>query len=162
VFAARPPRCLALPLLALVVLVGLSGCAVAPSAGGSPSPASTAIPDEDLPVCVPPPKVPTPSWFPADLPLPPGSYFTRDLTPAAPYHRGLFAAPGSVEAFGRFVLSRWPSEGWLLGRGDAEFGEVENQFVRGSAAGGFRARDAFCKPGYVNVLIIYDPGADGS
>jgi len=144
---------------------GLAACAVTPSTGApgaSPSPSSSAIPNAELPACDPPPKVATPAWFPDDLPLPPGSYFTVDLTPLSGYHRGLFASPGSVQAFGRFVLSSWPDEGWLLGRGDAEFGEVENQFVRGSAAGGFRARDAFCKPGYVNVLIIYDPNAGAS
>lgn len=152
-------------LFALMAVGGLSACAVTASAGGpgaSASPSSTAIPDEDLPVCDPPPKVATPNWFPADLPLPPGSYATVDLAPVSRYHRGLFAVPGSVGAFGRYVLSTWPSQGWVLGRGDAEFGEVENQFVRGSASGGFRARDAFCKPGYVNVMIIFDPGAEGS
>src|SRR4029077_17336414 len=127
--------------------------AVAPpgTPGASGSPSSTAIPAEDLPACDPPPKVATPDWFPADLPLPSGSYATVDLAPVSGYHRGLFAVPGAVDAFGRFVLSTWPSKGWVLGRGDTEFGEVENQFVRGSAQGGFRARDAFCTPAYANV-----------
>ena len=108
-----------------------------------------------LPQCENPPKIATPAWFPRDLPLPPGSYTTQALPASFGYQRAVLVVPGTAEDFGRYVLQAWPRAGWVLGRGDAEPGEVEDQFLKPPAIGAFRVRTEFCTPGYSLMLLIF-------
>ena len=55
--------------------------------------------------------------------------------------------------FVQFVLARWPAEGWILGRGESEFGEAEDGFVRGDTYGAFRARRVYCEDGWSEILL---------
>ncbi len=122
--------------------------AVSPTGGQSPLP-------RGLPQCENPPRIATPEWFPEDLPLPQGSYTTQALPASFGYQRAVLVVPGTAEDFGRFVLREWPRAGWVLGRGDAEPGEVEDQFLKPPAIGAFRVRTEFCSPGYSLMLLIY-------
>jgi hypothetical protein len=96
-----------------------------------------------------------PAWIPPDLPFPQGTYATQALAATFGYERAVLVVPGTAESFARFVIKEWPKSGWVLGRGDAEPGEVEDQFLRPPAVGAFRARTEFCTPGYALMLIIY-------
>ena len=150
----RPSR----RLLVFVVAVVLASCTGdRPSTRGSPWPTGAAGPagELSLPECQFPPRIATPAWFPRDLPLPPRSYTTQSLPASFGYQRAVFVVPGTAEEFGRFVLTEWPRAGWVLGRGDAEPGEVEDQFLKPPAIGAFRVRTEFCTPGYSLMLIIY-------
>jgi hypothetical protein len=95
--------------------------------------------------------------MPRDLPLPAGVYASRDIGKDSGYFRGIFVVPGSTTQFARFVLRAWPKAGWQLGRGDAEPGEVEDQFSKPPAVGAFKAQDQPCDPGFVLMLLIYTP-----
>jgi hypothetical protein len=153
------------PVSLSVVLAGallFAGC-ISPSKSGTlpstpfpltstPSPAAPS-----LPACKLPKKLPDPSWVPKDLPLPDGIYQSQRLPEEAGYHRGLFVIPVSTVQFARFVLSAWPKAGWQLGRGDAEPGEVEDQFLKSPAFGAFKAQDMACSPAHSIMLLIYVP-----
>jgi hypothetical protein len=131
--------------------------ALSPSAGtGTP----TVVPSGSgfqVPACKYPPTIAFPKWVPTDLPLPHGTYATQVLPSAQGYNRGLFIVPMVLRDLVSFVLSEWPKKGWVLGRGDAEQGEADDQFTRPPAVGAFRARDQYCQPGYVLMLLIYIP-----
>ena len=140
----------------LMALAMLSAC----SGSGKKSAASPGLPSANsstlrLPKCRYPPRIATPTWIPPDLPLPQGTYATQSLAATFGYERAVLVVPGSAESFARFVIKEWPKSGWVLGRGDAEPGEVEDQFLRPPAVGAFRARTEFCNPGYSLMLIIY-------
>ena len=120
----------------------------APGTIGSPSPL-------DLPPCDQPAEVKMPDWYPEDLPKPPGLYASQRLKPSFGYFRGLFVVPGTLEDLQIFILESWPDAGWVLGRGDAEPGEIEDQFSKAPAVGAFKAQFAFCEPGYSNMYLIY-------
>jgi hypothetical protein len=90
--------------------------------------------------------------------MPPGTYSFQNLTDISGFHRVLLAVPNyGTRDFARLVLNQWPDHGWVLGRGDAEPGEVEDSFSKGSARGAFKANDVACKPGFIQILLIYAP-----
>jgi hypothetical protein len=110
------------------------------------------------PKCKYPDKLPAPSWLPADLPLPPGTYHSENLPGSIfGYKRAIFVVPGPLIDFARFVLSEWPKAGWTLGRGDSEGFEVEAPFTKPPAAGAFKAQGQYCNPTYALMLLIYTP-----
>jgi hypothetical protein len=129
---------------------GRSGTPVIQVSGPSPS-------RLEPPACQYPARIAFPKWVPSDLPLPKGTYATRVLPTTQGYNRGLFIVPVSLTDLARFVLSEWPDRGWVLGRGDSEPGEIDDQFTKPPAVGAFRAREQFCDPGYVLMLLIYIP-----
>jgi hypothetical protein len=135
-------------LCAAVTLAACSG-----SSGPSKTTPNPAV--QRLPKCQYPPKVTRPAWVPSDLPLPDGTYTTQTLPGTFGYQRAIFVIPGTAESFARYVIKEWPKSGWVLGRGDAEPGEVEDQFLRPPAVGAFRTRTEFCNPGYSLMLMIY-------
>src|SRR5919201_1665983 len=96
---------------------------------GAPLPLATAIPSA-APRCSLPTRVDPPAWYPADLPLPGGSYASQILRTQSGYDRSVFVVPGSLPELTRFGLSEWPKHGWTLGRGDAEESEVEDSFEK--------------------------------
>ena len=100
-----------------------------------------------------------PSWIPDDLPFPPGTYAAEKLSAVQGYKRVLLVAQTTLAALQRFTLDRLPQEGWVVGRGDTEPGEVDLQFSKPPAVGAFRAIDQFCNPGFVLILVIYTPDA---
>jgi hypothetical protein len=147
--------------VAVAVVLAAVGVGVAltqrskPSAGPGPSPTVSAIPTgaSCLPVGR---RIATPSWYPADLPLPAGSY-TMELPPATgSTRRIIFVAQGSLRDFVTHALSAWPKQGWQLGRGEAEPGEAEDQFAKPSDGryGAFRARSIFCDQTKTWLLIV--------
>jgi predicted small lipoprotein YifL len=157
----------------LIVLLALSGCGRnstesppfdAPSAA-SESPSVTGneqkCPAED--------HGSLPTWVPADLPLPAGTYFTKPIASQGGYSQGLFVVPLSTSDFAKFVLDSWPKAGYHLGTGDAEVGEAEDQFAKGSGIGAFKVQDRYCKPISSTMLLIWaedrskvgTPGTEG-
>jgi hypothetical protein len=113
--------------------------------------------------CVPtPPAVAMFTWVPADLPLPPGTFATKELLAGPPTGQGLFVAPVSLVEFVKFANAEWPKHGWAQGRGEAEPGEAESTFVRASPAadgtrqgGAWRVRETYCEPRQVELLLVY-------
>ena len=149
--------------IALVLLAAtLPGCVSGTAPEGPPSaptidPNATPIPTSplDLPPCDPPKEIAFPDWYPEDLPKPDGLYASQKLKPSFGYLRGLFVVPGQLEDLQEFVLDAWPEAGWILGRGDAEPGEIEDTFSKAPAVGAFKAQFAFCKPGFSFMYLIY-------
>ncbi len=147
--------------LAVAVALAAIGAGVAitqrskPAAGPTPSPTASVVPTGAgcLPV---PQRIATPSWYPSDLPLPPGSY-AAELPPASgSTRRIIFVSEGSLSDFVRHALADWPKRGWQLGRGEAEPGEAEDQFAKPSDGryGAFRARSIFCDQTKTWVLLV--------
>lgn len=99
-----------------------------------------------------------PEWLPRDLPLPPGTYASHDYGKREGYFSGLFVVPRGATPFARFALREWPKRGWELGRGEAEQGEVEDDFRKGTAEGAFKVNDQACKPPFGLLLLFYSPG----
>ena len=124
---------------------------------GTGTPPSIPPSDAVLPECDYPPQIEMPDWLPGDLPLPEGTYAFEHLDKAGDYHRTLFVVPASLEEIATLVLEEWPKAGYILGRGDAEPGEIENFFTKPPAAGAFKANTALCTPGYSTMLLIYAP-----
>ena len=133
------------------------GAAPSPSGGSSVLPPARARPTYSLPKCDYPAKIVFPSWVPDDLPLPKGTYATRVLPPVQGYHRALFVVPVGLTDLARFVLREWPKTGWVLGRGDSEPGEIDDQFTKPPAVGAFKAREQYCTPGFSLMLLVYIP-----
>ncbi|HEX9375819.1 MAG TPA: hypothetical protein VGB19_06240 [Actinomycetota bacterium] len=168
----RVSRALAACCLALV----LGACSAEPEPADSPRPTGprtskgpggvtrpTVVPS-NLPECKFPPSIETPEWMPTDLPFPAGTYTMQLLPDATSYHRAILVVPGSLQTFIKFVLSDWPKAGWILGRGESEPGEVEDQFQKAPAVGAFKAVSVYCKPGFSKMLIVYaeqNPGLPG-
>jgi hypothetical protein len=94
--------------------------------------------------------------MPTDLPLPKTTFAYQDLPVASGFHRGLFAALGAdTTSFAKMVVKKWPKAGYTLGRGDAESGEVEDDFTKGAGKGAFKANDLSCKKALMEILVIY-------
>lgn len=108
-----------------------------------------------LPKCDYPEKLKLPAWLPKDLPFPRGTYAKEQLQPAQGYRRALLVIPVTLEKLTRHVLNVWPREGWALGAGDSEPGEIEDLFSKPPAFGAFRAQEVICEPGYSLMYLIF-------
>lgn len=118
------------------------------------SPTTSASP---LPCITPPPEIPMPTWYPADLPLPAGTHQVRfDVRPIKGYNQAIFVTPVNLGDFVKHALEVWPKKGWVLGRGDAEPGEAEDTFTKTREAryGAFRATSGLCDPNSTFVYIV--------
>src|SRR2546423_13904701 len=113
--------------LFLTLCLGLSACShgtptstTSPAVSTTPTafPSGTPSPLTNLPKCRKEKHLAMPSWVPADLPLPPGTFFTKPIAGQGGYDEGLFAFPISTPDIARFVLKEWPKAGYQLGRGD--------------------------------------------
>jgi hypothetical protein len=131
-----------------------SGTPSAPLQSASPAPSPNL---SGLAPCKLPDRIPFPRWVPKDLPLPPGTYASKDLGQDNGYFKGLFVLNGNTTTLARFVLKEWPAVGYQLGRGDSEPGEVEDQFIKPPAVGAFKAQDQVCNPGFTLMLMIFTP-----
>ena len=107
------------------------------------------------PPCKKPKEVAFPDWVPDDLPLPEGTYAYKNLAPLGGYKRALFVLDTGTRQFIKLVLKEWPKAGYALGRGDAEPGEVEDDFRKPPAVGAFKANDVYCDPGYTVMYLIW-------
>lgn len=110
---------------------------------------------EPLPKCRYPKKIRLPRWLPDDLPLPPGTYSQERLKPLEGYRRALLVIPVTLDELTRHILEVWPRHGWVLGLGDSEIGEIEDQFSKPPASGAFRAQAVICDPGYSLMYLIF-------
>jgi hypothetical protein len=110
-----------------------------------------------VPPCKKPQEVAFPQWLPDDLPLPDGTYAYKNLAPIGGYKRALFVLDVGTTPFTKLVLKEWPKAGYTLGRGDAEPGEVEDDFRKPPAVGAFKANDVYCTPGYTVMYLIWAP-----
>ena len=141
----------------LILVTSLASCGGADTPGTrnpvlpSISPYSPA----PLPKCQYPKKIRLPTWLPEDLPFPPGTYTQERLQPYEGYRRVLLIIPVSLDELTQHVLNIWPRNGWVLGAGDAEIGEIEDQFGKAPAFGAFRAREVICDPGYSVMYLIF-------
>lgn len=117
----------------------------------SPAPTVT----NGIPECKKPKEVDYPEWIPDDLPLPEGTYAYKNLSPLGGYRRALFVMDVGTRQFIKLVLREWPKAGYALGRGDAEPGEVEDDFRKPPAVGAFKANDVYCTPGYTVMYLIW-------
>lgn len=145
--------------LLVVASLLLAACSSSPPGAttATPRPAPTAAPTDlpTLPPCEFPEELAIPKWVPKDLPLPEDTYGMDRLEPLAGYERALLVVPTTLDDLTAFILERWPEEDWVLGTGDAEPGEIEDQFQRGKAVGAFKAQSVFCDPGFVIMYLIY-------
>jgi hypothetical protein len=154
----------------------LAGCAAdqptaAPSTQASPTKQSiiggggitrpTAAPPGQLPDCKYPDRIPTPDWVPKDLPFPPGTYTYQELSGDGGFHRALMVLPTDLTTLTKFVLEEWPKAGYVLGRGDAEPGEVEDQFLKAPTIGAFKAVAEYCAPGFSRMLLVFAEQSPG-
>ena len=163
--------------LSVAVLVVLAGCAADPPAatgnlttsgtntpglisGGGVSRA-TAVPVANRPKCAFPDPIETPDWIPKDLPFPAGAYTFQELSTEQGFHKAVMVIPGDLTAWAQFVIDEWPKSGYLLGRGDAEPGEIEDLFQKPPAVGAFKAAYVYCKPGFSKMLLIYAEQSPG-
>ncbi|MGH2829825.1 MAG: hypothetical protein ACRDJM_05025, partial [Actinomycetota bacterium] len=96
----------------------------------------------------------TPSWYPADLPMPPGSYAIQEPKAERGLRRVVFASKGDLRAFVVHALKEWKARGWSLGKGESEPGEAEDNFLKDDRYGVFRARSVFCEQDWTWVLIV--------
>src|SRR5438128_31776 len=136
-------RSLRLFALCVCLTLGMAACgsggpgstlspSASPSTGATAFPHGTVTPSplSNLPKCKPQKHLATPDWVPKDLPLPDGTFFTKKIASQGGYDEGLFILPLSTSEIATFVLKEWPKAGYQLGRGDAEPGEVEDQFAK--------------------------------
>jgi hypothetical protein len=147
---------------ALVVLsLAAAACAhgSAPAAQGSTGVALGAGPMPTLvaasggQACMLPARVPTPSWVPADLPWPAGSYVSRDLR-SGDSRAAQIVVPVSQQDLAAFIADRWPKAGYTLGDSDAEPGrELEQEFDKDGREGKIKAQVVGCDPGYQSVFL---------
>ncbi len=154
-------------LAALVAACAAGSTTAPPGTASAASPGApggltrpTVVP-KNLPACVFPDHTRTPSWLPPDLPFPPGTYSYREVPDSNGYHRVLMIVPVTLDVFTRFVLLQWPKSGWVLGRGDAEPGEIEEQFVKAPRVGAFKAVSEYCNPGFSRMLLVFAEQAPG-
>jgi hypothetical protein len=130
---------------------------------GAPSPAFSSVPPDpvptvELPRCDFPKEVRFPGWVPDDLPLPKRIYAYQNLQPEGGFERAFFVMRGTTTIeLTKLVLREWPKAGYTLGRGDAEPGEVEDDFHKPPAVGAFKANDVYCRPGYSIMYLIWAP-----
>lgn len=148
-----PKALLRLTALVLLFPIACGNDAPAPSPRALPSPTSKAI--EGGPNCRLPRRRPTPRWVPEGLPLPPGTYFYKQLSPKRGLHRGLFVLRVDATGFRAFIDRRWRRAGITTLRPDEEPGEVEDIFRTADATGVFKANDVICDPPYTRLLLIY-------
>lgn len=161
---STPKRLLAV-IIALLVTVGI--VKIVDRGNGEPDvkPSSTAR----LPTIGPaqcdqlPGKTKYPSWYRKDLPLPPGSYPAAVKIPgpaSTSFPRAIFAVRGSLRDFVVHALQVWPKQGWILGRGEAEASEAEDNFYLPGTdiRGAFIARSTYCEAGWTWVYIVMGSG----
>jgi hypothetical protein len=141
----------------LLLAASLASCEGADTRGiRNPVPPSVSpYTPEPLPKCQYPKKIRLPKWLPEDLPFPRGTYTQERLQPYEGYRRVLLVIPVSLEKLTDHVLNVWPRNGWVLGAGDSEIGEIEDQFGKAPAFGAFRAREVICDPGYSVMYLIF-------
>ncbi|GAC1416711.1 MAG: hypothetical protein NVSMB57_12010 [Actinomycetota bacterium] len=106
------------------------------------------------PCITPKQPVKTPSWYPAELPMPAGSFAMEIPPPQGGLLRVIFAAKGSLRDFVIYALTTWKQQGWTMGRGEAEPGEAEDNFQKNKRYGIFRAQGIFCDQGQTWVLVV--------
>lgn len=147
---------------AALLLASCSGDSGPKAGGPKPTTSSqrasiiTAAPQQTgIPECEKPKEVPFPDWVPDDLPLPEGIYAYKNLPPVGGYQRSLFVLDEGTRQLIKLVLREWPKAGYALGRGDAEPGEVEDDFRKPPAVGAFKANDVYCTPGYTVMYLIW-------
>lgn len=121
------------------------------------SPPPTTAAPSNLPKCQFPKEIAMPDWLPPDLPFPEETYANQDFYTGGDVKRVLLVIRTNLVELARFILKEWPAAGWQLGRGESEFGEIEDQFAKGSLAGAFRAQEVYCDPGYVQMLLVIVP-----
>lgn len=153
----------------VAAVLGVAGAAVALLGGGSDLPPRAATTPPAPPAagtCLPlPARVATPAWYPKDLPVPAGSYVSEVPEATAGLRRVVFAVRASLRDFVRHALTEWPKHGWTMGRGEAEPGEAEDNFLKAkeNRYGVFRARSILCDEGWTWVLVVLnDPVATRS
>ena len=145
----------------LAVFGALAACGGG-SSGKKAAPATTttgrsgAAPSTTVVGCqqAPPPGAPAFSWLPADLPMPPGSYAVNE-SQLNSGKAGTMVVPMGLSEFVRFALAQYPASGWRLGRGDAEPGEAEDNFVKDTRGGAWRVRSSYCDAGKSELFITF-------
>ena len=142
--------------MASVILLMMLGCSKTPEeVTTSPSPTQTSRAITSGHRCKLRDKQPYPEWFPDEVPLPKGSYFSKDLPPKGGFHRGLLVLSVKADEFKRFTQTQWDSKGIALFRPDSEPGEVESFFRTSTGTGLFKANDVLCGTPHTRLLFIY-------
>ena len=156
-----PARRAAAIVLAALFALGVAGCSEEKEKGieavpTAPTVAPAAGPTTTSPGCQPaPPAQANMAWFPADLPLPPGSYTAQEVQVSAPSKGVILVVPMTIREYVAFTLAELPKQGWRLGRGDSEANEAEDSFTKGTAGGSFRVRSVYCDASKSELRIVY-------
>ncbi len=124
-----------------VLLAALALAATACTGGSKPEAAPTTTfstrPTPSLSPC-PPKPANKPDWppdVPDDLPLPKTAKITKTERTAGDLFVMHFEVPWSLREGVVFVVSQYPKNGFVLGRGDAEVTEADAPFQRGELRG---------------------------
>ena len=145
---------------ALVVALAVGGNRSASKGATLPASGKTPVlPAQCLQV---PSKIATPSWYPKDLPMPGGSFVSEVPQAQAGLRRVIFTVNGTLRDFVKHALTVWPKQGWRMGRGEAEPGEAEDNFIKtgSNRYGLFRAQSVYCDLNHTWVLMVLsDPSA---
>lgn len=131
-----PSRTTAIAGLAMTaVLVGVAGC----SGGSGTNTAPTPQPSLSISPC-PTPTTPVkatvwPATMPKDLPKPDNATIMAQQSTSDGIKIVRYTTPTSLRDAVLFVVKRYPTAGYVLGRGDAEATEADAPFVKGTTRG---------------------------
>jgi hypothetical protein len=146
----------------LLVLASLGGVAALQVIKGSGEPAAVRPPVPagvgSIRACPLPTQVAMPSWYPKDLPLPPGS-FASSVDAAGDGIRVVsLDVREPLEETIRFIGQTWAKQGWKLGQGERERFEAENVFWKSDVRYGRFRINVLCSTEWTAVtLAIADP-----
>jgi hypothetical protein len=121
-------------LAVTAALVTVTGC----SGGSSAAPAPTPINSFSVSPCptVAPAKAPVwPAALPKDLPKPLNATIVGQQTTSDGIKIVRYTTPTSLREAVLFVVERYKTAGYILGRGDAEATEADAPFVKGTSRG---------------------------
>ena len=145
----------------LLLLAGALGALVITKVVSSPSadepdvarPPIPSVPPSGGP-CTQPPAVAMPPWYPADLPLPAGSFATAADDGGGEGIRVVtLVVPRALEDTITTVVRGWSGEGWKMGAGEREPWEAENVFWKpDDRYGRFRILES-CGPEWTFVTV---------
>jgi hypothetical protein len=140
-------------IVALQVMKGMDE----PTAVRPPLPAGVG----SIRACPLPTQVALPSWYPKDLPLPPGSFASSVDAAGAGIRVVSLVVREPLEETIRFIGQTWAKQGWKLGQGERERFEAENVFWKSDVRYGRFRINVLCSTEWTAVtLALADPAWD--
>lgn len=121
---------------------------------GGALPTLSPVPGGAGPACELPPRIDAPTWIPADLPFPTGTYVYEDLGERDGIRQAKLVVPVDQQTVAAFIEERWPAAGYELRDGDAEPGkEIDQEFGTADLEGAAKFQVVNCNPGYQELYL---------